>query len=234
MLLRRITMSAEQPEPRTCQEVSLLREVGRGAMSKSPNSAPAGIGRPARRPAAGLRRGMPAATTGGRARSSLTAGRSSRRCPSAGGSWSWTWGPGRGCAAACSRRRWARKAVLSVSRSRPRWRRWRASGSPARAGVTSRSWSRRPRMRRSPRPRTPLSSAPCTTSCSPRTRCGNVMTKLRPGAWVAAGGGKWAAPWLMAVNLQARMLPRSLCAELRGFRPAVESSGAADRGRAHP
>ena len=32
------------------------------------------------------------------------------------------------------------------------------------------------------------------------------MTKLRPGAWVAAGGGKWAAPWLVGVNLQARML----------------------------
>ena len=32
------------------------------------------------------------------------------------------------------------------------------------------------------------------------------MIKLRPGAWVAAGGGKWAAPWLVAVNLQARML----------------------------
>ncbi len=24
----------------------------------------------------------------------------------------------------------------------------------------------------------------------------NVMAHLRPGAWVAAGGGKWAAPWL--------------------------------------
>ena len=34
----------------------------------------------------------------------------------------------------------------------------------------------------------------------------NVMTKLRPGAWVAAGGGKWAARWMVGVNLQARML----------------------------
>src|SRR5260370_1444773 len=28
----------------------------------------------------------------------------------------------------------------------------------------------------------------------------NVMTTLRPGAWVAAGGGKWAAPVMMALN----------------------------------
>ena len=29
----------------------------------------------------------------------------------------------------------------------------------------------------------------------------NVMNHLRPGAQVAASGGKWAAPWMMAVNL---------------------------------
>ena len=34
----------------------------------------------------------------------------------------------------------------------------------------------------------------------------NVMKKLRPGARVAAGGGKWAAPWMVGVNLQVRML----------------------------
>jgi trans-aconitate methyltransferase len=28
----------------------------------------------------------------------------------------------------------------------------------------------------------------------------NVMAKLRPGAWVAAGGGKWAAPVMVAMN----------------------------------
>jgi demethylmenaquinone methyltransferase/2-methoxy-6-polyprenyl-1,4-benzoquinol methylase len=28
----------------------------------------------------------------------------------------------------------------------------------------------------------------------------NVMAKLRPGAWVAAGGGKWAAPMMVAMN----------------------------------
>jgi trans-aconitate methyltransferase len=62
----------------------------------------------------------------------------------------------------------------------------------------------------------------------------NVMHHLRPGAQVAAGGGKWAAPWMVAVNMQARDAPRSLRAELRGVRPAVESSGAADRGRSRP
>ncbi len=45
----------------------------------------------------------------------------------------------------------------------------------------------------------------------------NVMTKLRPGAWVAAGGGKWAAPWLVAVNLQARMLHAPFVRSFEGF-----------------
>ena len=42
------------------------------------------------------------------------------------------------------------------------------------------------------------------------------MNHLRPGARVAAGGGKWAAPWLVAVNLLARMLTLPTCAALRG------------------
>ena len=45
----------------------------------------------------------------------------------------------------------------------------------------------------------------------------NVMTKLRPGAWVAAGGGKWAAPWLVGVNLQARMLHAPFVRSFEGF-----------------
>jgi trans-aconitate methyltransferase len=45
----------------------------------------------------------------------------------------------------------------------------------------------------------------------------NVMTKLRPGAWVAAGGGKWAAPWLVGVNLQARMLHAPYVRSFKGF-----------------
>ncbi len=45
----------------------------------------------------------------------------------------------------------------------------------------------------------------------------NVMTKLRPGAWVAAGGGKWAAPWMVGVNLQARMLHAPYVRSFEGF-----------------
>ena len=45
----------------------------------------------------------------------------------------------------------------------------------------------------------------------------NVMTKLRPGAWVAAGGGKWAVPWLVGVNLQARMLHAPFVRSFQGF-----------------
>ena len=45
----------------------------------------------------------------------------------------------------------------------------------------------------------------------------NVMTKLRPGAWVAAGGGKWAARWLVGVNLQARMLHAPYVRSFEGF-----------------
>ncbi len=45
----------------------------------------------------------------------------------------------------------------------------------------------------------------------------NVITKLRPGAWVAAGGGKWAAPWMVGVNLQARMLHAPYVRSFEGF-----------------
>ncbi len=45
----------------------------------------------------------------------------------------------------------------------------------------------------------------------------NVLTKLRPGAWVAAGGGKWAAPWLVGVNLQAKMLHAPFVRSFEGF-----------------
>jgi SAM-dependent methyltransferase len=45
----------------------------------------------------------------------------------------------------------------------------------------------------------------------------NVMNHLRPGAQVAAGGGKWAAPWMMAVNLQARMLHAPYVRSFEGF-----------------
>src|ERR1700738_4207116 len=45
----------------------------------------------------------------------------------------------------------------------------------------------------------------------------NVLDHLRPGARVAAGGGKWAAPWMMAVNMQARMLHAPYVRSFEGF-----------------
>ena len=45
----------------------------------------------------------------------------------------------------------------------------------------------------------------------------NVMKKLRPGARVAAGGGKWAAPWMVGVNLQVRMLHAPYVRSFGGF-----------------
>ena len=45
----------------------------------------------------------------------------------------------------------------------------------------------------------------------------NVMNHLRPGARVAAGGGKWAAPWLVAVNLLARTLHAPYVRSFEGF-----------------
>jgi trans-aconitate methyltransferase len=45
----------------------------------------------------------------------------------------------------------------------------------------------------------------------------NVMSSLRPGAWVAAGGGKWAAPTMVAVNMQARMLHAPYVGSFEGF-----------------
>ncbi len=46
----------------------------------------------------------------------------------------------------------------------------------------------------------------------------NVMSKLRPGAGVAAGGGKWAAPWMVAVNLPVTMLHAPYVRSFEGFR----------------
>jgi len=45
----------------------------------------------------------------------------------------------------------------------------------------------------------------------------NVMTKLRPGARVAAGGGKWAAPMMVAVNWLAAMLHAPYVQSFSGF-----------------
>ena len=45
----------------------------------------------------------------------------------------------------------------------------------------------------------------------------NVMSKLRPGARVAAGGGKWAAPWMVAANLLVTMLHAPYVQSFEGF-----------------
>ena len=45
----------------------------------------------------------------------------------------------------------------------------------------------------------------------------NVLSKLRPGAGVAAGGGKWAPPWMMGVNLPVTMLHAPYVRSFEGF-----------------
>jgi SAM-dependent methyltransferase len=45
----------------------------------------------------------------------------------------------------------------------------------------------------------------------------NVISKLRPGAPVAAGGGKWAGPAWLALNLQVRMLHAPYVRSFSGF-----------------
>ena len=45
----------------------------------------------------------------------------------------------------------------------------------------------------------------------------NVLTTLRPGAWVAAGGGKWAAPVMVALNSMVGMLHAPYVRDFSGF-----------------
>jgi SAM-dependent methyltransferase len=45
----------------------------------------------------------------------------------------------------------------------------------------------------------------------------NVADRLRPGGWIAAGGGKWAAPWMVALNVQVRALHAPYVADFEGF-----------------
>jgi hypothetical protein len=51
---------------------------------------------------------------------------------------------------------------------------------------------------------------------SPR-RAANVLARPRPGAWVAAGGGKWASPLLVGVNLLVGLLHAPYVRSFRGF-----------------
>jgi len=44
-----------------------------------------------------------------------------------------------------------------------------------------------------------------------------VMSQLRPGASVAAGGGKWASPWMLALNFQVRVLHAPYVCDFGGF-----------------
>jgi SAM-dependent methyltransferase len=44
-----------------------------------------------------------------------------------------------------------------------------------------------------------------------------VMASLRPRGWVAAGGGKWAAAWMMALNWQVRALHAPYLDSFQGF-----------------
>jgi SAM-dependent methyltransferase len=45
----------------------------------------------------------------------------------------------------------------------------------------------------------------------------NVVVSLGPGAWVAAGGGKWAAPVMVAVNSMVRMVHAPYVRSFSGF-----------------
>jgi SAM-dependent methyltransferase len=45
----------------------------------------------------------------------------------------------------------------------------------------------------------------------------NVMVSLGPGAWVAAGGGKWAAPVMVTVNSMVRMVHAPYVRSFSGF-----------------
>jgi hypothetical protein len=44
-----------------------------------------------------------------------------------------------------------------------------------------------------------------------------VVDSLRPGAGVSAGGGKWAPPWLSALNWQVWALHTPYVADFTGF-----------------
>jgi precorrin-6B methylase 2 len=45
----------------------------------------------------------------------------------------------------------------------------------------------------------------------------NVLDSLSPGAWVTAGGGKWAPAVMVAVNMQVRMLHAPYVRSFEGF-----------------
>jgi ubiquinone/menaquinone biosynthesis C-methylase UbiE len=44
-----------------------------------------------------------------------------------------------------------------------------------------------------------------------------VLARLKPGGWVAAGGGKWADPWLIGLNYHIRALHSPYVTDFDGF-----------------
>jgi SAM-dependent methyltransferase len=50
-----------------------------------------------------------------------------------------------------------------------------------------------------------------------------VVDSLRPAAWVAAGGGKWAPPWMTPLNMQVQMLHAPFVDSFEGFDRPWES-----------
>jgi SAM-dependent methyltransferase len=45
----------------------------------------------------------------------------------------------------------------------------------------------------------------------------NIVATLRPGSWVAAGGGKWAAPMMVALNSMVSLLHAPYVRSFSGF-----------------
>jgi SAM-dependent methyltransferase len=45
----------------------------------------------------------------------------------------------------------------------------------------------------------------------------NILAQLRPGAQVASGGGKWAAPWMLLLNAYIATLHRPFVRSFAGF-----------------
>jgi ubiquinone/menaquinone biosynthesis C-methylase UbiE len=53
--------------------------------------------------------------------------------------------------------------------------------------------------------------------CQSPTALRNVFRQLRPGAWVVAGGGKWAPPWMVGLNMLVYALHAPYVSSFTGF-----------------
>jgi len=122
------------------------------------------------------------------------------------GRWSSTWAAGPACAAACCGPRSAPQGeVVGIEESPGEWRRWPVAHI-AGEGVGQRHGDAGPGRGtpRSGRPPTPPCSALSTTSCNRRTRWRTSWPRCARGRGVAAGGGKWASPMMVALNTMVR------------------------------